>query len=100
MTSQKGDISKALAFIQNGRLGIASGSMGRGRATVITPPAEGSLQTGVSQFGMTNFNRDRRMAGAGDDMTLGGLDEDDVDYAEVLDLADDEDNEDGGFRRV
>jgi hypothetical protein len=61
--------------------GVISGTTKRGRATVMTPPMNDGDVGGVATMNMTNFNRDRYIAGGEDTFSnMGGG------YAEEIDL--------------
>jgi hypothetical protein len=86
--------------------GSVSGDSNRGRATVATAPNANGLGTGVSQFNMTNYNRDQNIAGGGEfgvasfqnEPDSFGFDTSDG-MAEEINLADEMDDS-GGFRRL
>lgn len=76
-----------------------SGDTARGRAFVAEAPSIGQSGTSVSKVEMTNYNRDKKMAGSDFNYLDTPADFDDG-VADVIDLELDGDGEKGGVRRV
>ena len=76
-----------------------SGDTARGRAYVAEAPSIGQNGTSVSKVELTNYNRDKRVAGSDFNYLDTPADFEDG-VADVIDLEVDGDGEKGGVRRV